>query len=272
MLLSCEEKQTNEAPTKPWLRDEAKQSKDKSPVRIRFQVAPESSLSVALPTRKSRPVGTLSGVDGYVDFDLKDLVQTSGRIHVDLPSLQMVNLPPPSKAEAIGHAPELYNDATGEALRWLGLGAGVSQKDRKDNSVGAFQFDSLRSLSHPSAHVGALRRSKTGGAVRQIIATAEGELSLRGFSVSRSFATTLQFHFPSTDAKLPDSVEITIGKGAVVPLAEYEIAPRGPSGNLDAQKSGLLGDLVGRDVHVTGSLFLSRVGAATEAQKSKIPE
>lgn len=271
--LACEEKQEEAAPTKPWLRDEAERKRDDSSLPIRFQIAPEASLSIALPTRHKKPVGTLSRIEGHVDFDLKELARSSGRIHVDLSALQMDNLPPPKKVEEPEEAPELYNDATGEALRWLGLGAGVSARERREHAVAVFHFESLRALSHKSASVGALTRSPTGGTTRQVFATAEGELSLRNFSVSRSFSTTLKFHFPTSEAKVPDSVEVTIRRGAVVPLAEYEIAPRGPDGNLDAKRAGLLGDVVGSQVRVTGSLLFTRARAAHETQKkTKITE
>jgi hypothetical protein len=185
----------------------------------------------------------------------------------------MNNLLPPDKAEKLAEAPELYSDATGEALRWLGLGAEVSDELKHENSLAVFQVNSLRGLSHPSARTGSLRSAPTGGTNRQVAATAEGELSLRGFSVSRSFATTLLFHYPSDSADLPDSATVTIRSGAVIPLAEYEIAPRGPGGSLDTKKGALLGTWVGQRAHVTGTLFLSRAGVSPGAlNPAKIPD
>lgn len=255
---ACDDKPEAEPPTKPWRRDETQAAETEAPVRIRFEVTPETKLQVALPTRRSKPTGSLSTVRGYVDFDLKDLTKSSGQIVVALDSLHMENLPTPEKTATTLDAPELYTDATGEALRWLGLGNGVSPSARAAHLSATFAFGSLRSLSHPSAHSGALKQTTGGGITRQVLATAEGDLSLRGFSVQRSFATTLVFHFADSDEPWPDSVQATLKGSAVIPLSEYEIAPRGPDGNLDTRKNAVLGDLVGRDVHVTGTLHLRR--------------
>lgn len=273
--VACEEKRQEPTPTEPWLKDEAERQEVETPIRPRFQVTPESSLSIALPERRSKPTGKLKGISGHVDLNIKDLAQTSGAIHFSLSSLEMDNLPAPDKAksDAAVEAPELYTDATGEAHRWLGLGAGVPDKLRKENAVAVFQFNSLRSLSHSSVLAGAVRQGPSGGSTRLVTATAEGELALRGFSVSRTFPTSLKFHFPDSGTDLPDSIEVTIGTGVVIPLAEYEIKPRGPDGNLDTMKSSLLGSLVGKDVHVTGTLLLRRETQVIESAKTpEIPD
>lgn len=272
--LACEQKREETAPTKPWLKDEVERESVKAAVRTRFEVTPASSLSISLPARRSRPTGRLKGISGYVDINMSDLAQTSGQIHFLLPSLEMDNLPAPEKTdvEPLRGATQLYTDATAEALRWLGLGTKVPAKLREEHASAVFEFDSLRALSHSSARQGAPRSSPS-GSMRQVFATAEGELSLRGFSVSRSFATTLEFHFPTADAELPDSLVVTLRAGAVIPLSEYQIAPRAPDGTLDTGKTSLLGNLVGNQVHVTGTLSFKRRAADVEgAQTSSIPE
>lgn len=254
----CDEKPQVEPPTKPWRRDDARGAEVPTNVRTRFEVTPDTKLEFSLPTRRSKPSGTLSTVGGHVDVDLKDLTKSSGRIVVALDSLQMENLPTPTKTSSRGDALELYTDATGEALRWLGLGSGVAQATRAAHSSATFAFDSLRGLNHPSAKAGALKHSTEGGSTRQVLATVEGDLSLRGFSVRRNFATILHFHFPDSQDESPDSVRVSLKGSAVIPLSEYEIAPRGPDGSLDTRKNAILGEQVGRDIHVTGTIHLKR--------------
>lgn len=272
LLLSCDEKQNETAPpTEPWLKEEAERKHDVAPSRIRYQLHPGASLTIALPTRRSKPTGRLTRVRGYVDFDVKELARSKGHIAVDLDSLEMNNLPRPEKAELEARAPELYSTATKEALEWLGLGEHVTAKERRQNGTAVFEFDSLRALSHPSARTGSLRKSKGPRHVRQVYATADGELSMRGLAVRRQFPTTLLFHFPDEQSQLPDNVEVTLRSGATIPLAEYEIVPRGPDGHENARRRDLIGEIVGSQVKVTGTLEFSRPGVSPTPESNEKP-
>ncbi len=267
LLVGCEEKQDTEAaPTEPWLKDEAERNRKEAPSQVRYQLEPGAHLSITLPTRGSKPTGRLSRVEGYVDFDLKDLARSHGRIVVSLSRLEMENLPTPKDAETKDRAPELYDDATLEAQRWLGLGEDVAADVRTERGRAVYEFDSLRSLSHQSAHIGSIRKSEKPGKNRQVYATSDGELSLGGLSVKRQFSTTLLFHFLEED-EVPDSIVVTLRAGVVIPLSEYEIVPRGPDGHENAQRKSLIGDVVGSRVTVQGSLRFVRPGAGPEVER-----
>lgn len=261
LLPSCEQKETkSETPTEPWLKDEAEREHSEAPSRLRYQLDSGATLSLTLPTRGTKPTGRFSRLRGYAEFNVEELALSRGRIAVELDSLEMDNLPKPDDPSTEQENPELYRDATREALRWLGLGENVAQETRLEHQVAVFEFGSLRSLSHTSAHTGSLRKTAGSGRARQVYATADGELSLRGLAVQRQFPTTLLFVFPDSETKVPDSVEVTLRSGVTVPLSEYEIVPRGPDGHENAKRLGLIGSIVGSQAKIIGTLKFTRSG------------
>jgi len=162
-------------------------------------------------------------------------------------------------------ADAFHSSTTLEALRWLGLGEKVAAGEREKNKSAIFEFHSLRSLSHQNSSAGALVKvdssAKEGAYRRQVHATFDGELSLRGFSVKRTVPATLLFDIPDKNAP-PRTIEVRLRGNVTVPLSEYEIAPRGPEGHLISEKQSLLGKEVGNLVQVTGSLELEKVSTA----------
>jgi hypothetical protein len=147
--------------------------------------------------------------------------------------------------------------ATESALNWLGLGEEVKPDDQNKNRSAVFEFHSLRELSHSSAHTGALRTGEGATQVRQVYATAEGELSIRGLSVERQLPLLLRFFYPekSSAHSVPTSIEVGLRPNMRVPLEEYEIEPRGPSGSTLSEQLRLLGRSVGSSADVRGTVL-----------------
>jgi hypothetical protein len=170
----------------------------------------------------------------------------------------------PSKKEAEERKAFPRSDAAAQvvALNWLGLGEGVPEDARTQNKFAVFEISSLRDLSHPSAHTGALRKGEGEGQTRQVYATAEGELSLRGFSVQRQLPVTLLFHYSKkeTSHDIPGAIEVTLRPNARVPLSEYDIQPRGPAGSVISEQLELIGREVGSVATILGTLELRKVG------------
>jgi polyisoprenoid-binding protein YceI len=252
VALACKRKSSDEiTPTEPWLKEDANRRAKTAPAFARYSVRPGSTLAFSLPTRTHKPGGLLHGIHGHVDLDPRDLAKSHGLVTFDLRELKMNEV-------------ELSVNATSEALRWIGLGDNVSLRDVERNKSAAFEFHSLRSLSHPSVHLGTLVRTESHaadqGTRRQIQATLDGDLTIRGLSVKRSIPVTLLFALSDKDA-LPSTIEVRLRGSVSVPLSEYEIAPRGPEGHLISEKQNLLGKEVGSQVQVTGALELEKTGA-----------
>lgn len=267
LLGACEDEQDKaEQPTEPWRKDEVEREANNAASRVRYRVEPGALLSVSLKTRKSNPIGQFDEISGYVDFDLRDLSKSRGRIQVELDSLSMQNLSPEiltDDDDIDSGLKVLVTDASGEALRWLGLGAEVDAEAKHDGKAAVFEFESLRALSHTSARAGARRKKDSAGERRQVYATANGELAMRGLSVGRRLATTLHFDYPEEAQRdaLPERVTVTLRRSMSVPLAEYDIVPRGPKGNEVVMKRDWLGRWIGTSAKISGSVSLEKVGA-----------
>lgn len=269
---ACDRDSQDEQPerTEPWRKDQTEEGIAAQAVLSRYQVTPDQVLRFELPGRKAKPSGTLRGITGEVDVALRQLQLTRGTLRIDLTQLEMdapaekKSTPAKREAKETHSLPSSRSAATATAREWLGLGEDVPESERTKNKFAVFEIASLRDLSHPSAHTGARRKSEGKGQTRQVYATAEGELSLRGFSVERQLALTLSFHYSdqALAEEVPTSIEVALRPNARVPLSEYDIQPRGASGSVISEQLDLIGREVGSVATILGTIELRKVGPA----------
>lgn len=266
--LGCKEEKPQEPErTEPWRKDDTEQGERALEALTRFRIDPGQHLEFSVPTRKTKPTGSLAGITGEVDVALRHLPLTSGTLRIDLNELAM-DAPAPTKksppsasspSPAPFEPPVTAEDATRLAKNWLGLGKDVTAEERTKNRSAVFEIQSLRALSHVTPHTGALRKSEGGEQTRQVLATAEGELSLRGYTVARQIEVTLLFHYSGAAAPgvVPRAVEVSLRPTLRVPLAEYRVEPRDESGNVLSEQLDLVGKIIGSQATITGKVQLS---------------
>src|SRR5690606_11264923 len=73
---------------------------------------------------------------------------------------------------------------------------------------------------------------EAGGELRRVLATVEGELSVRELSVHHSSRVRLDFVFSSAPGAgdVPQALKVTLAELEKVALAEHEIVPRDEAG------------------------------------------
>jgi len=258
---ACEEaSETTAVRTEPWKKEQALKVGADRQKTSKFRLASAQKLDFELKARKNKSSGTLSGIQGELNLDLKKLDSVSGSVSVDLRELTFNIEGRPSSEKETSPPDANWND---EALLWLGLGSKVKERNKEGNYRATFRFRSADQLSHPSARSGASRKRPDGapGNARQVYATAIGDLSLGGLSVHRKIPVTLLFIYDEQSAS-PSRLRVTIRRALRVPLAEYEIRPRDRRGNIVTEKLKLLGTHIGTTAKVTGSLDFELVADA----------
>jgi len=247
--LACNEEPEKELPTEPWKKTDTADASQEKNTSATYVVAPDAQLKLEVPGKSGRPAGFLRGVTGQLELDLDELAHVNGELKFDLGQLVMLDVPPgKKKRKKSAPLPPVSAQWTSEALRWLGKSS--------DERGATFRIDSARALSHPRAAMGPLRKSEALGRVRQVYATADGRLTIRGLSVARQIPLLVRFEFPEGEASpIPKRVEVLIRNSARIPLAEHEIEPRDESGHAISEQKKLLGREVGNTARVSGSLI-----------------
>jgi hypothetical protein len=270
LLFSCrdDKKAKVDAPTEPWRKDESPDKKPKKPTV--YQIESGQTLEFDLPTRRSKPGGTLREPRGGLRLDLEALESGAGEIVIDLNQLEFSAPPVESKTKLAKETktPPIEEknfegmNWTVEAKRWLGLGARVAPQDRQRAARARFSFGSFREVSHVSARSGIKKHSSDAfaGEVREVRAIAMGELSVGDLVVQREVQLLLRFFFSDSDPpdSAPNSMEVHLREPLGIPLEEYRIAPKDDEGHLDSEKLTHTGTVVGSTVRIMGDLRLSR--------------
>ncbi len=272
-LISCDKKEPAQPePTEPWLKDERKEQAPAA--RVEFRVSPASSLGLALPTKRTKPAGTLRGLSGSVHLDLDQLQFVSGSVSVDLRQLALdEQAQPPDQSKVLKSrrkiGPELEAELlavpwTTQAKRWLGLGEKVA--DQEHNAKAVFTIESARDLSHPRANAGAVRKVDEAHQefkqVRLVDATVVGTLTLRRLSVTRTIPVRLLFFYRESEINrdtVPELIEVRLRGKLAIPLLEYEVKPRDEAGHVIAEHLRLLDYWVNDTARITGSVQLEKV-------------
>ncbi len=272
LLAGCEQDASKkEVPTEPWRRDDAPDPKKGTAARQRYVVAADSTLSFSLPTKRTKPQGTLHAISGHLVLDPAQLQFVSGEIHVDFSQVQMdesVRPPEQSGPESSWTiSPRLAQDLaasswTTQARNWLGLGKDVAQSKRFPTAK--FVIESARDLSHPRADAGAMRRPSEGSSyksVRVVDGTVVGTLSLNHLSVARTVGVRLLFFYDEGTVSRetqPNAIEVHLRGNLGVLLSEYEIGPRDAAGHELSELSAVLGHWVGDTALVSGQLTFQK--------------
>lgn len=292
-ISSCEPTKKKEERTEPWRRGEARKQENPRKAAV-FHIQPGQRLKFELPTRRTKPGGTLGGLSGDMHLDLDALESSSGEIVVDLNQLEVSDPPAVQKDKSKKQPAPKVNSGSGtstenggairsefdftgrnwseEARRWLNLGAKVPEEIRVRSSRARYKFQSFRELSRSIAKTG-VRTSPSGhpeGEVREVQATAVGELSLGSLSVHREVPLLLRFFYPaalpsaqgrigtaSSDDAGPEKIEVHLRGSFDIPLKEYGIEPRDEAGHTESGKQQLIGAAVGSTVRLSGELTLT---------------
>jgi len=193
-----------------------------------------------LPAKHASPRGKLGGATGELEVDLDDLSRTTGRVALDLATLELTS------SDGLIDGPN-----TARALDWLELGVGIAAARRETVRQVSFEVTALDAghlVSAPAEERPARRRELVSHwAVR-------GELSLHGVRAPESAEVTLTLVPGPEPAGPPAELLIRSRRPLVVVLGTHDIRPRERRGLSVSKDHGVLGDGVGREARVSFEL------------------
>jgi hypothetical protein len=133
---------------------------------------------------------------------------------------------------------------------------------RAKSSVALFELQGVRDLSHRSAQAGPRTQGLGGTAIHRVTGTADGQLSLRGFSVRRRIPVAIRFHYAANDKEAtPQMIEVILAGDLQIPFGEYEIAPRSADGTVISDLVPHFAKEGAANALVSGQLTLDHVAA-----------
>lgn len=223
-LAACRKEEAPKPRTEPWLNPaygalSAPSIGSATPAGalLEYELSPEASrITFSLPAKGGNPRGRLVRANGTLKYSPGNLGQSRAELLFDLTSIEL----------------EPWEDASTphDALEWLELGAEVPQATRELHRYARFSLSSLNGFGEL---VGPRRRA--GG-------TARGELALHGFRVAHELLLEVEAR--------GEELIVRTKRPVTIALAEHDIAPRGPRGELRAQDLALIGTKVGKAIKV----------------------
>jgi polyisoprenoid-binding protein YceI len=242
LVLACSKKEEPPRRTAPWRAQPSASARTTSEAGpLRFRVLPESSFRFSVPTRRSRPAGTIALQGGTIDLDPRDLSRTKATLDFDLTRLSVDSDSLPQGAELDGAEPRAL------ALQWLELGAGVPAERREQFSKAHFELSAVEDASGPFD----LEASKS---TARTTATAVGSLLLHGFRAPVRTRVQLQAQKP-TGPEAARRVTIRSLDPVVLSLPAHDILARSASGVNDAALTARLADVIGKSARVEFELI-----------------
>lgn len=268
------EKKPSAERTEPWLRDDPKGRTQTTSTKTKYIVGAGANLELTVPSRRTKPQGTIQGISGHIILDAEQLQFVQGTIDIDLLQLKMddqLALPPSDQLKKV-LTPSLEKRLTEQswseqAYNWLGLGSNVSTRTQLARAT--FSIESAKELSHPRASLGATRQVTTsneaevlkdsGQTSRIVNATVVGRLTLRNISVARFLRVQINFIYDGAPSEgVPSAIVITLREPFSVPLAEYDIRPRDRAGHHISELNEIVGYLLGNTALIQGSITLTK--------------
>jgi hypothetical protein len=232
-------------------------------LRTHYAVAERCSLPLELKAREATPKGEFRVCRGELDVDLANLSSTTGRISVDVASLEMEN-------DADGGRSEEW---TGQAHDWLDVGSSRPEAERERLRWATFTLSRLDELSADKAAAGKRVRiePEDGGVeidsadaappaeAREVSFVARGALVLHDVRVELSIQMRARFEYDS-GAATPKRIDLVARRPMRIALDTHDIKPRDAKGQFLSEGVKLFGVKVGREARVSATISLFRQG------------
>jgi hypothetical protein len=210
---------------------------------VKYDVVKDSKASLLGPA----PIETLkaetSAMDGSLDVDLTNLLNTRGVVKVDLLTLA---------TKTFDSKPQ-DDKQTKDASGWLEVGPTVAPEAREKNRWAEFAIRSIDDASVRNVtRVPAMREGADD--VRTVTVKAKGDLLLHQL-LAKDKAVTLEvkFHYPPGAAaeSKPTSIVITTKEPFKITIKDHDIKPRDAAGALARSAFGLIGTKVAEVLDIT---------------------
>ena len=236
---SCRRERPRPDRTEPWLASASTTpSSSAAPVaarRLGYTLA-ESRIEFELPARRENPRGRFRIARGELDVDLGDPERSTGRLEIELDSLELS-----TKAGAAETDPDAGFDE--RALAWLELGRAVPAERRESGRIATY---TLRQLSGASERE--LNPDERG--LRTGDFSVRGDLALHGVRAPVSALVSVLVTSAEDGTAPPAKLVIRSRRPLVVSLSTHDIRPRDSRGFPLPREQALLGDSVGREAKI----------------------
>jgi hypothetical protein len=235
LVLSCSKKVEPPRRTEPWLASPSQTAADSGLAPRSFDFASESVVRFSLPTRKSRPAGSVAVTSGKLQLHPRDLERSRCSIEVDLTKLSVDESSLPEGADLEGRS------ASEHAQLWLELGPEVPSDKREQFARARFELVSIENLSSTSLDFAPRAKSR-------VRATVIGTLLIHGFRAPVRAEVVLEPLAP-TESGAP-RLSIRSASPLVLPLGPHDIAARSASGIADPLAAARAAEWVGKSVRL----------------------
>lgn len=194
----------------------------------RFAIDPKGMTHIDMPGVKQHILADTSAAGGAFDLAPHDLAKSRGLVRVDLATLTTHTFGNDDDASQTKHArtwlEAVVDGKTNEEMRWA-------------------EF-AIRSVDGLSATDVATVAPRTAGGedLREITATAHGELRIHGHTVTRDAPVQVILHYPTGAAadSRPTRLEIKSTQPLHVVLKDHDVHPRDPAGTALAWTTQLI--------------------------------
>ena len=215
----CAKKESKPVHSEPWLAHppaSAAASPNAAVPATRYVLSSRSVIFFELPTRRGKVQGKLTKLSGELDMVFGGLAQSRGQVRAELGSLSL-------------------DDDSAESATWLARARsalGVALADGGSASATTLASYEVTALSDVSPELLEAGRANDAGVApaRRARATADGNLLLNGFRVTKRAALEAEFGF-SGNLALPTSVVIRTRSPLVLSLETHEIHLHEPAAN-----------------------------------------
>lgn len=244
-LLACQREPKPVVRTKPWPAPASVQSAPAASTQnTRYQLV-SGIASVDVSTRRQPLRGTVSRLEGSIDWDPARPELTRALLRADLLSLSIASRTNPAEDASW----------TARAFDWLELGAERATEQRELDRWAELRLVSLQ------PHAGNEAR-RVG---RPALVTAHGELTLHHFRVP----VELELEVDTRNTAKGAELVIRTRRPLLVSLAAHDILPREPSGSVLPGAVSELGKLVARQALVAVEVVARAQPPATEKLSPK---
>jgi hypothetical protein len=228
LTTACAKKNPKPLHTEPWLAHPpasaaASADADAALPITRYALTAQSQIRFELSTKRGKVGGKLTGVKGELRIALGALAQSRGELRAELATLAL-------------------DDESAEAATWLARAkAALGVADAGAASPAPIALFDVSSLSDVSPEALEPVRANDAGApaTHRVRATAEGNLLLNGFRVSKRAPLEAEFSF-TDDLAVPASVVIRSRAPLVVSLETHEIHLHDPAPNAATRRRNRL--------------------------------
>ena len=210
---------------------------------VKYDIVKDSKASLVGPAPVETLKGETSGMDGSLDVDLTNLMNTRGVVKVDLLTLTTKTFD--SKAQD--------DKQTKDASGWLEVGPAVTPEMREKNRWAEVAIRSIDDVSISNVtKVAAVREGADD--VRSVLVKAKGDLLLHQL-VAKDKPVTLdvKFHYPpgaAADSK-PTSIVITTKVPFKIAIKDHDVKPRDAAGAVARRAFSLIGTKVAEVLDIT---------------------